>query len=68
LLDVVAGRSTLVAAREQIAAQTRHYARRQRTYVRGRHLDADAVIELRDPARCPWPRLQAFLEVGADSP
>lgn len=61
LLEVVGGRRTLARAREDIAAATRKYARRQRTYLRSQPL-ADEVIHLRDAAECPWSRLRSFVE------
>lgn len=63
LLDVVAGRMDLGAARERILHATRQYARRQRTYVR-HQLPADEIIRLRNPQDCPWDRVVAFLGHG----
>lgn len=63
LLEVVAGRMSLGAAREAILHATRQYARRQRTYVR-HQLPAEQVIRVVQPQDCPWDRVQAFLRSG----
>ena len=64
LLEVVRGRTSLAAAREAIELATRHYARRQRTYMR-HQLPAHHVVHLDRAADCPWDTVEAFLERGA---
>jgi tRNA dimethylallyltransferase len=66
LLDVVEGRSDLPSAREAIVAATRHYARRQRTYIR--HQFPGALrVDLSDATQCPWDDVLAFAR-GKGSP
>lgn len=67
LLEVVEGRSTLAAAREEILVATRQYARRQRTYLRTQlaaELPPDRVVVVRNPAECPWGPLDAFVDAS----
>jgi tRNA dimethylallyltransferase len=45
--DVVTGRATLAAARERIVAETRQYAKRQRTWLR--HQLGEARIKYLNP-------------------
>lgn len=61
LLGVVEGRRTLAQAREEILVATRQYARRQRTYLRTQ-LPAARTVQVRDPQRCPWGQIEAFLD------
>lgn len=64
LLEVVRGRTSLAQARDEIERATRHYARRQRTYMR-HQLPAHRVVHLRDPRDCPWDDLAAFLDASS---
>jgi tRNA dimethylallyltransferase len=59
MLEVAAGHASLDEARHRIAAATRQYARRQRTFFR-RQLPAVETIALTDAAECPHERLAAF--------
>jgi len=61
LLDVVEGRRTLPAAREDILVATRQYARRQRSYLRTQ-LPAARTLVLRDAHDLPWGQVEAFLD------
>lgn len=61
LLDVVLGRSSLEAATAAIKAETRRYARRQRTYFRNQ-IAAEVRVDLEAPGACPWPLLQRFVD------
>jgi tRNA dimethylallyltransferase len=59
LVDVVHGRTALAAARAEIIAKTRQYARRQRTYFRHQFPGA-AVYTIATAAAAPWAALEAF--------
>lgn len=63
LLEHVEGRTSLDAAIAAIKLETRHYARRQRTYFRTQ-LPAALRFDVQDPTECPWPALATFLAGG----
>jgi len=63
LLDVVEGRQDLSAATALIKADTRRYARRQRTYVRWQ-LPAAWRVELTSPEAAPWSDIESFIAGG----
>ena len=60
LVDVVRGRTSLAAAREDILKATWQYARRQRTYFR-HQLPAEDVVHIPEAGAMPWDRVQAFM-------
>ncbi len=60
LVDVVKGRMSLKAAREDILKATWQYARRQRTYFR-HQLPAADVVHIPESGSMPWDKVQAFL-------
>jgi len=63
LVDVVKGRTSLHAAREDILKATWQYARRQRTYFR-HQLPAEDVVHIPEAGAMPWDRVLAFLGQG----
>ena len=63
LLEVVEGRSDLSAATALIKAETRRYARRQRTYFRWQ-LPAAWRVELASPEAAPWSAIESFIAGG----
>ncbi len=63
LLEVVRGRASLQAAREQIVLATRQFARRQRTYFR-HQLPTEDVVHISDPKDMPWARIDDFAQAA----
>ena len=64
LLAHLEGRMSLDAAIAAIKLETRHYARRQRTFFRWQ-LPAALRFDLADAGACPWAALDGFLAGGA---
>ncbi|MEZ4382824.1 MAG: tRNA (adenosine(37)-N6)-dimethylallyltransferase MiaA [Nannocystaceae bacterium] len=64
LLGVAEGRTDLPAAAASIMAETRRYARRQRTYFRTQ-LPAPWRVDIDDPAAAPWEAIGRFLAGGS---
>ena len=64
LLGVAEGRTDLPAAAASIKAETRRYARRQRTYFR-HQLPAPWRVDIDDPAATPWDAIGRFLAGGS---
>ncbi|MBK8264354.1 MAG: tRNA (adenosine(37)-N6)-dimethylallyltransferase MiaA [Nannocystis sp.] len=60
LLGHLEGQFGLDEAIRSIKLETRHYARRQRTYFKNQ-VAAQLRFDLRAPAACPWPALERFL-------
>ncbi|HFE45436.1 MAG TPA: tRNA (adenosine(37)-N6)-dimethylallyltransferase MiaA [Nannocystis exedens] len=63
LLRVTSGRQDLSAAITSIKAETRRYARRQRTYFRWQ-LPAAWRVELATPEATPWAAIERFIAGG----